>query len=101
MKWCGKQNPIASVIPRRMRSLRSGIWLPRARCQLTTASLTAPRQALIASAGSEGNSMVCRPCDADVVLVCHASHAVAQGPHEVEAARDDGVHRFRWAAGLR
>jgi hypothetical protein len=35
--------------------------LPRARCQLTTASLTALRQAVIASAGSDGSSMFCRP----------------------------------------
>ena len=39
--------------------------------------------------------------DADVVLVGHAAHAVAQRPHEVEAAGDDGVHRFRRAAVLR
>ena len=39
--------------------------------------------------------------DADVVLVGHATHAVAQRAHEVETACDDGVHRFRRGAGLR
>ena len=52
-----------------------------------TASLTAPRQAAIASAGSSGQRHVLQALgDPNVVLVGHPAHAGAQRPHEVQAA---------------
>ena len=36
--------------------------------------------------------------DPDVVLVGHPTHAGAEGPHEVQARLDDGMHGRRFGA---
>ena len=71
--------------------------LPRARCQLhDMASLRALRRMRPSPRPDRPASSMSLEAfgDADVVLVGHAAHAVAEGPHEIKAGLDESVvHR--------
>ena len=73
---------------------------PAARCQLTTASLSARSQVATASAGSAGSSMSRRPSAiAHVVRVHHPGHAVAHRAQVVDVGVDERARVERRPCG--